>query len=260
MAKNLGDYSEKDLNDLIKGIFAGTITPSKLPEDLFEAILDILADAVLRGFGGSLEIEEAGLNKHFERNIAVFSAAKTHQQVIDMSLKLLDDDGGKVSFSQFKKEASKIFEQYNVNWLETEYATAHNNAFAASQWLEFEKDKDFAPLLRYDTVGDERVRSDHEALDGIVRHIDDPFWNTHFPPNDWNCRCDVTAHAEDEVEVTPDDGLKGLPDPDELFAFNPAKDKQIFDLHNHPYLKVADRYKVLKEEDFGLDLPEDPNK
>jgi SPP1 gp7 family putative phage head morphogenesis protein len=44
---------------------------------------------------------------------------------------------------------------------------------------------------RYVTAGDERVRPNHRAVDGTVLPKDDPFWLIWWPPNGWNCRCQV---------------------------------------------------------------------
>jgi hypothetical protein len=33
----------------------------------------------------------------------------------------------------------------------------------------------------------------HTEWDGLVLRHDDPWWNTHFPPNGPECRCRVTA-------------------------------------------------------------------
>jgi SPP1 gp7 family putative phage head morphogenesis protein len=262
MADSPFTYTKKQLARLFKMIFSGAFTPARLPVDLYESTLGSLSDAVLRGFvQGDLTEEELGLLDYFSHNIAVFSGAKTHQQVSDMTRALIDPETGmKRSFSEFKRDANNIFEEYNVNWLKTEYRTAINNAFAARQWMVFQEEKDVLPFLRFNTVGDERVRDEHVELDGIVRHVDDPFWRKYLPPIDWNCRCDVTSHSEDDVTETPKADLKGIQEPDDLFAFNPAVDKIIFD-ENHPYIsKVAERYHVLRDRNFDLPTPKDPRK
>lgn len=41
----------------------------------------------------------------------------------------------------------------------------------------------------YDAVNDNRTRPQHKAWDNIVLPVDHPFWDTHYPPNGWNCRC-----------------------------------------------------------------------
>ena len=45
--------------------------------------------------------------------------------------------------------------------------------------------------LIYSTVGDLRVREAHRDWHHTVLPVDDPFWNTHYPPNGWSCRCIV---------------------------------------------------------------------
>lgn len=72
---------------------------------------------------------------------------------------------------------------------------------------------------KYITVGDDRVRPEHEVLDGITLPKDHPFWSTHWPPNGWNCRCAVIPLYESRPIVFPPDNAP-LPDPD--FAYNPG--------------------------------------
>lgn len=38
----------------------------------------------------------------------------------------------------------------------------------------------------------------HTEWDGLVLHHDDPWWENHFPPNDDECRCRVTAVRPEE--------------------------------------------------------------
>ncbi len=50
--------------------------------------------------------------------------------------------------------------------------------------------------LIYDTARDSRVRPEHDNWRDIGRPIDDPFWNTHYPPNGWGCRCIARTASE----------------------------------------------------------------
>jgi uncharacterized protein with gpF-like domain len=48
----------------------------------------------------------------------------------------------------------------------------------------------------------------HVAWSGTVLRYNDPWWQTHFPPNGWGCRCRVVPVRENEFtgETAPDDG------------------------------------------------------
>lgn len=49
----------------------------------------------------------------------------------------------------------------------------------------------------------------HVAWSGLVLKHDDPWWQTHFPPNGWGCRCRITAVPASEYQGAgaPDDGV-----------------------------------------------------
>jgi SPP1 gp7 family putative phage head morphogenesis protein len=68
------------------------------------------------------------------------------------------------------------------------------------------------PYWTYRTVGDDRVRPAHAALDGFTAKNSDPVWHRLYPPCGYNCRCTVTAELPDGV---PDDadqpGLTRIP-------------------------------------------------
>ena len=36
-------------------------------------------------------------------------------------------------------------------------------------------------------------RDQHVRWDGLILHADDPWWNTHYPPNGWGCKCYVES-------------------------------------------------------------------
>ena len=53
-----------------------------------------------------------------------------------------------------------------------------------------------------------RPRPQHVAWSGLVLSCDDPFWDTHFPPNGWRCTCGVEAVSREELAAS------GRPGPD----------------------------------------------
>lgn len=68
-------------------------------------------------------------------------------------------------------------------------------AYAAGRWSRIERNKDRQPYVVYRTMHDERVRVSHRPWDGVALPVDHEFWDTHYPPCGWRCRC--TAFATD---------------------------------------------------------------
>lgn len=52
----------------------------------------------------------------------------------------------------------------------------------------------------YSAILDSRTRVDHRALNGIIKHRNDVFWEVYFPPNGWGCRCYVKSISKKELE------------------------------------------------------------
>lgn len=77
---------------------------------------------------------------------------------------------------------------------------------------------------KYVTVGDDRVRPSHAALEGLTRPKDDPFWQRNRPPNGWNCRCTLIPIFEERkptaIPKRASDGSK--PGADAGFDLAPA--------------------------------------
>lgn len=75
--------------------------------------------------------------------------------------------------------------------LQTIFRTNMMSAYAAGEWAQIQATKASAPYLMYDAVDDNRTRQEHKAWDGTVLPVDDAWWDSHRPPNGWNCRCSV---------------------------------------------------------------------
>ena len=78
------------------------------------------------------------------------------------------------------------------------------NAFDASdatQTAALEKQKAVMPYWQWHTMGDERVRSSHAALDGKAFPADSEFWQRQ---KEWGCRCYKTALSQGDVDEIKD--------------------------------------------------------
>jgi SPP1 gp7 family putative phage head morphogenesis protein len=102
------------------------------------------------------------------------------------------------TITEFRKAFDKTIKKHGWNYkgkrgwrTRVIYGTNLRTAHAAGKWHKIQETKKERPYLQYITVGDERTRDEHTAWNGTVLKADDPFWNTHYPPNGWGCRCTV---------------------------------------------------------------------
>lgn len=73
--------------------------------------------------------------------------------------------------------------------LESIFRTQTQLAYNAGQWESYQ-DPDIDEILwgyTYVTVGDDRVREEHQPFDGVTLPKNDPFWRAYWPPNGWGC-------------------------------------------------------------------------
>lgn len=182
-------------------------------------------------FGGS----EPAFEYELRYNMSVWSAFKTHVEMQSLAELLVRPDGSLRSFGEFKKMAQKVIGKYNVQWLRTEYNTAVLKARSAVKYKEALKTKALYPNLEYLRSDSVDRRPEHLAFVGTILPIEHPWWDSHLPPLDWNCKCRVRP-----TDKAPTPLPAGTPkdEPKDGLAINPAKSGSVFDLHRHPYTKA----------------------
>ena len=72
--------------------------------------------------------------------------------------------------------------------LRTIYDTNMRTSYQGGRYREMMDSFDDAPYGQLVAILGANTRPTHRALDGLVFRLDDPFWNTHWPPLDWGCR------------------------------------------------------------------------
>lgn len=104
----------------------------------------------------------------------------------------------------------------NQRRLRTIYETNVRMSLASGHWQRIQRQKDVLPYLRYLPSTAEHKRPLHKLWYGVLLPVDHPWWQTHFPPNGWGCRCDFAQVSERRMRkkgwtVTPEDQIPGGP-------------------------------------------------
>jgi len=106
----------------------------------------------------------------------------------------------------------------NPSQVKTLYTTSITQAFAEGKWIQDHTPQVWSKFWGYEyvTMRDDRVRPNHRAWDGTVLPKNDPFWAKYWPPNGWNCRCQVIqiinkrATWQPRNPPQPDSGFEGV--------------------------------------------------
>jgi SPP1 gp7 family putative phage head morphogenesis protein len=135
---------------------------------------------------------------------------------------VLDPVTGKVLTTRFDAARLKLI-----------YDTNTRMAYSAGLWERIWRNRETHPYARYITMGDARVREQHRAWHGLVLPVDHPFWEAHWPPNGWRCRCYVTGVSQREYD-------KGYSEYRAPYEYNPdGTVKHIPDIERIPFKKTA---------------------
>jgi SPP1 gp7 family putative phage head morphogenesis protein len=108
-------------------------------------------------------------------------------QVFEAAVRKLTDDAGIAQLNSFT--------------LDTAFNTAMQKAYSLGRYEQMSDPvtKGVLPFWQYWTVGDDRVRPEHEVLDQFTARADDPVWMKIYPPNGFNCRCSVVPILKSEA-------------------------------------------------------------
>ncbi|NJM14027.1 MAG: hypothetical protein HC896_00340 [Bacteroidales bacterium] len=209
-------------------------------EELWRATLGELNKAVDQAFKDAKPgtPDKAMANK-FKFNNALFSAYKSANQT--QTLKLLKAAGKANTFAEYKKQAAGIVNDYNNQWLKTEYASAKARARSAKNWQTAVNNADLYPNIEYLPSIAADPREDHKQYYHVVRPINDPFWDSHLPPISWRCQCQwKTTDAPAKQAPT------NLPQPQPGLDSNPGKTGAIFS-QTHNYFDFGNDQAVVKQ-------------
>ena len=86
------------------------------------------------------------------------------------------------------------------NRLRTIYRANLRAARAAGQWDRAQRTKKTHPYFLYELGPSKKHRDQHVAWAGTILPVDDPWWDDHFPPNGWGCKCRVRQISAREAE------------------------------------------------------------
>jgi len=90
--------------------------------------------------------------------------------------------------------------------LKTIYNVNMRSAYQKGQY-DRTMESDLHPYLMYRIGPSTNHRQEHESWDGLVLPKNDPFWDSHFPPNGWGCKCYTRAVTESQRKKYEVEGI-----------------------------------------------------
>lgn len=173
---------------------------------------------------------EFNLVQKMKRNIAKFCGYKSFHQT-------------QVLANENIERVPRINQIYNTNYLRTEYTHTVRSCRASKNFIKYQQDKDVYPYLKYVPSSAAEPRKSHQKLYGIIKHVDDSFWDTWMPPAAWGCLCSVKQVKSNENSQMLSDEV---PLPPKAMRSNPGKNGIII-TDDHPMILKAQKYGYEKE-------------
>jgi len=260
---------EPELKRVAKLIYEGNLEQGQIDPGMVKKIAKQLFKTFSDGYGKDfdregLSAEERTFVEQVKKNIYTFSGFKNHAELKEANGLLLDGKGGYKDFNSFFQDIKQIDETYNELYAQAEHGNAIASGQSAATWHSYQRNG--ISVITFITAGDNRVRSEHAAYDGLTLNINDPFWDTHMTPLGWGCRCDTQPGDEEDVIPIDDfvdrqrqSGVLGknenLPSIPRLFQTNVGKTGDVFS-KDHPYFDVDKKTAAIINKQVADILPE----
>lgn len=220
------------LDALALQLWERKLKTGNIPQELFTQTSGDLLKTLDEGLGDkSFDIFDGRnlLKAYYQQNITAFSAAKSLTQMNYMRSLMADAK----DFTDFRNKVLTAGIEFNINWLRTEYDTFTAAAQMGKLWDDYTAAG--VEVFEFTTVGDERVRATHAALDGLTFRKDATFVKRVWPPLDWNCRCSVIPGIDAKIkEQTAAESLVHDAAANKQFHFHAGLDKVLVD-DDHAY-------------------------
>lgn len=202
----------------LAGIRRTDLNYSQSPKQDLQASLELsLFSGIIAYFRGRKDVNIKELQKTYN-TVALEVVSRASEKIrteLSRTVQKLIEGGAHVR--EAKQVLGQKFEEYGMkpaskSQLETIFRTQTQIAYAAGKYNAERHDQHIYDAIwgyKYVTAGDDRVRPSHAILDGVTLPKGDKFWQTFYPPNGWNCRCQVIPLFEPATIVKPP---KRLPD------------------------------------------------
>lgn len=156
----------------------------------------------------------------------VVAGAQTDALLTDFYNALLAGKEKGTGYAAFQKEFDAIVSNHKWAYNGTPgrrskviYDTNMQAAYSAGRWQQQWALRDEMPYLQYVHTSREHPRLEHKSWNGKILPITSPWWDTHYAPNGWGCKCRIDPLTRSQAEREWTATGKTGPDPEPVVVW-----------------------------------------